>query len=166
MAALPLNLPADLASVTVPVAFVPLGITTLSPTTTGCAKEASKRSPGLLSFELTAWSAVTTISVPAGTTIGFGEKAREIADSEEFWLLDPRELSATPEFASVEVESGEVAELWHPTRVRENKPAIMRERAKALCLIVESPIQLGRWTNNTSSMALEVPDFTAVVTNS
>src|SRR5579862_9339901 len=53
MAGLPLNLPADLASVTVPTAFAPLGITTLSPTTTGSAREASNESPELLVLELT-----------------------------------------------------------------------------------------------------------------
>ena len=53
ISAFPLNLPADFALVTVPITFVPLGRITLSPTTTGSAKEASKWSPELLSLELT-----------------------------------------------------------------------------------------------------------------
>src|ERR1700674_1391666 len=84
IAAFPLNLPADLASVTVPVALAPLGITTLSPTTTGSAMEASKRSPELLVFELTDSSAVITILLPAFTTIGFGATAGSGTDPGAF----------------------------------------------------------------------------------
>src|SRR5512135_2461568 len=135
IAAFPLNLPADLASVTVPLAFAPLGITTLSSTTTGSARDASKWSPELLFFELTDWSAVTTISVPAATTIGFGAKAWARADSGAFC---PPERSGAPEFASeavavfpafpleVAVESGEVADLPHPSSA--NTLAIARYR--------------------------------------
>src|SRR5579863_8914037 len=97
IAAFPLNLPADLASVTVPVALAPLGITTLSPTTTGSARDASKRSPALLVFELTDWSAVTTSSLPALTTIGFGVATGGGADSGPF---DAPEFAAELEFAS------------------------------------------------------------------
>jgi hypothetical protein len=93
----------------------------------------------LLSFEVTDWSTVTTISVPAGTTIGFGAKVRS-GDPGAFCA--PEEPSAVAEFPSEVtagfpleevVESGEVVEFRHP--IRERKLTIMRERTKALCLI-------------------------------
>src|SRR5215510_2908399 len=73
--AFPLNLPADLAMVTVPEAFAPKGITCLPPTITGSATEASKWSPELLVLELIDWSIVATMTVPASTTIGCGAAA-------------------------------------------------------------------------------------------
>ena len=127
IAAFPLNLPADLASITVPVAFAPFGITTLSPTTTGSAMEASKRSPELLVFELTDSSAVITILLPAFTTIGLGAKTDRGADSGAFSALDPSgagafaadEVAEFPVFPLEETPgSVEVAELRQPKRVR------------------------------------------------
>src|SRR5258708_29976224 len=98
--AFPLNLPADLATVTVPRARAPAGITTLSPTATGAASEASKCSPSLLVFELTVWSTVTEIGVPARTTIGLGAKSgadgRWSPDGAEFAAEFPVEESAGP----------------------------------------------------------------------
>jgi hypothetical protein len=84
----------------------------------------------LLSFELTGWSTVTAISVPAGTMIGFGEKTWARLESEPFCAP---EFCATLEFASDEVaafppagalESGDVVELRQPIKVR--TLAIMR----------------------------------------
>src|SRR5690349_4384122 len=70
--ALPLNLPADFAFVTVPETLAPRGITSWPCTTTGSAREAATSTPGSLSFELTDWSTVTLMLVPAGTIIGGG----------------------------------------------------------------------------------------------
>jgi hypothetical protein len=87
----------------------------------------------LLVFELTDSSAVTTILLPAFTTIGFGVAAGGGASSGAFCAL---ESAAAPEFASeVAVEfpvfpleetpgSGDGAELRQPIRVR--TPTIMR----------------------------------------
>ncbi|PYU28718.1 MAG: hypothetical protein DMG31_19375 [Acidobacteria bacterium] len=68
--ALPLNRPADFALVTSPETFAPRGITSWLPSTIGSASEASTCNPGAASFELTDWSTVTLIAVPAGTIIG------------------------------------------------------------------------------------------------
>src|ERR1700720_3880013 len=68
--ALPLNLPADFATVTVPDIFAPGRITSLPSTTMGAASDASTRSPTLPSLELTDWSTVTVIVVPGLITIG------------------------------------------------------------------------------------------------
>src|SRR4029077_6861903 len=68
--ALPLNLPADFATVTVPATLVPGRITSFPSPTTGAATDASTLSPSLLSLEVTDWSTVTVIVVPALITIG------------------------------------------------------------------------------------------------
>ncbi len=119
MEAFPLNFPADLASVTVPVARAPDGITCFPPTTTGAASETSKWSPGLLVFELTDWSAVTAISVPASTTMGLGARARLIAFS-------PPVFSAAFDPPADGAASGVVPELLHPESAR--SAAITRYR--------------------------------------
>src|SRR5580704_1627956 len=68
--ALPLNLPADFASITLAVTFAPRRITPRPSTMIGSASEAATRRSGWLSFELTDWSMVTLKVVPAGMTIG------------------------------------------------------------------------------------------------
>src|SRR4029077_14954293 len=68
--ALPLNLPADFASITLAVTFAPRRITPRPSTMIGSAREAATRCSGWLSFELTDWSMVTLTVVPAGMTMG------------------------------------------------------------------------------------------------
>ena len=70
--AAPLNLPADLASVIVPLTDAPAGIALAPRTETELAKVPVKPSPGLLVLELTALPRRTDKVVPAGTTIGGG----------------------------------------------------------------------------------------------
>ena len=68
--ALPLNLPADFALVTLPVTFAPRRITPRPSMIMGSAREAATRCSGSLSLELTDWSTVMLRVVPAGTTMG------------------------------------------------------------------------------------------------
>src|SRR5580704_6356403 len=68
----PLKRPEAWASVTVPTARVPAGMTFTPFTTTDEDRVASKRVPSSLSFEPIAWTRVTWITVPAGTTMGGG----------------------------------------------------------------------------------------------
>jgi hypothetical protein len=86
-------------------------MTTLSPTVTGAASEASKCSPSLLVFELTVWSTVTEIDFPAGTIIGLGAKSgaggRCSADCAEFPAEFPVEESAGPFAGGVEDVDGD-----------------------------------------------------------
>src|ERR1700743_105487 len=70
--AAPLNLPADLASVIVPLTDAPAGIALAPRTETELANVPVKPSPGLLVLELTALPRRTDKVVPAGTTIGGG----------------------------------------------------------------------------------------------
>src|SRR5882724_6539351 len=64
----PLNLPRALASVTVPRASAPAGITVSPPTATGAARVAVNDWPGLLIFDPNASPRRTVSVVPAGTT--------------------------------------------------------------------------------------------------
>src|SRR5215831_1759113 len=66
-----LNLSADRATATVPDALAPEGITCLSPTITGLATEAVKRSPALFIFELMGWLIAISMTVPGsrGSTL-------------------------------------------------------------------------------------------------
>src|SRR5438309_2083096 len=68
--ALPLNLPADFAWVTLPVILAPRRITPRPSIMMGSAREATTRCSGSLFFELTDWSTVTLRVVPAGTRMG------------------------------------------------------------------------------------------------
>ena len=70
--AAPLNLPADLASVTVPETEELAGIALAPWTDTDLARLPEKSSPALLVFELNALPRRTDSVVPAGTTIGGG----------------------------------------------------------------------------------------------
>src|SRR5579875_1854143 len=73
--AAPLNLPADLASVTVPVTVDPAGIAVTPPTTTEFARVPVKLSPAALVLELSVVPKRTERGVPAGTTMGWGAGA-------------------------------------------------------------------------------------------
>src|ERR1019366_4885517 len=68
----PLNLPGDLASMTVPLTPARAGIATTPPTTTACASEPVKVSPGFAVFDVMLFLIRTTMLVPAGTTSGGG----------------------------------------------------------------------------------------------
>src|ERR1700761_1291483 len=70
--AAPLNLPADLASVTVPATGEPAGMALTSPTETELASVPVNPCPAALSFELKPVPSVTDSVVPAGTTMGGG----------------------------------------------------------------------------------------------
>src|SRR5215475_4347720 len=70
--AAPLNLPADLASVTAPETGDPAGMALTPPTETELASVPVKPCPAALSFELRPVPSVTDKVVPAGTTIGGG----------------------------------------------------------------------------------------------
>src|SRR5581483_2663419 len=71
----PLNLPKGLASVTVPDADAPEGITSLPSTWTGSARVAVKDCPAWLVLELSASPRRTVRTVPAGITTGLGASA-------------------------------------------------------------------------------------------
>src|SRR5579864_7177638 len=128
--AFPLNLPADLATVTVPRAFAPEGMTTFSPTVTGAASEASKWSPSLLVFELTDWSTVTEMGVPDGTTSGFGANtggAGRCSLGAEFAAEGESGAPGPAGVADVEDVEGDWLQPNIPTR-----PAIMAIRTSDL----------------------------------
>lgn len=70
--AAPLNLPADLASVTVPETGEPAGMALMPPMDTELARVPVKLCPAELVFELRGVPRVTDNVVPAGMTIGGG----------------------------------------------------------------------------------------------
>lgn len=70
--AAPLNLPADLASVTVPLTGDPAGIALTPPTDTEWDSVPLNPCPVVLSLELNPLPRLTDNVVPAGTTIGGG----------------------------------------------------------------------------------------------
>jgi hypothetical protein len=114
--ALPLNLPADFALVSLPIILAPRRITPRPSTMMGSAREATTRCSGSLFFELTDWSTVTLRVVPAGTMMGgagsFGAGACSATGLALFTaapllLLDGEELhpyKASSEKAQIERE--------------------------------------------------------------
>jgi hypothetical protein len=133
----PLNRPSGLASTTVPEALAPEAIAVFPSTTTGLATVAVKVSPGELSFEPTVWPRRTVITVPAGTTRGFGAScfmfAISVLDMAEPGLLSADELAMFPPGADEglllsleagavvlgEFESGGAAGLLQPSRAND-----------------------------------------------
>jgi hypothetical protein len=116
--ALPLNLPADFASITFPVTFAPRRITPRPSTMIGSASEAATRRSGWLSFELTDWSMVTLKVVPAGITIGGASCCGAGCAAEADELVLPSALPELPLFC----------EERHPHKTTRAKAQIQGER--------------------------------------
>src|ERR1700738_626491 len=86
-AAPPLKRPADLASLTIPVARAPLGIAIFPSTSTGLCTVAAKVSPLVLVLDERVWSNTTVRAVSAGTTSGLGVNGMCIPESREELVL-------------------------------------------------------------------------------